>query len=86
MAPYTTFRPSSIKPTKEQIAQLTTAYAKHRPLAQRVLTIGFVTHILSSFVRNFSGRSALRTRSKGKAKAGDKKQSGKSPRVAVRLG
>lgn len=72
---------STLRPTKAQIAQLTTVYAKHRPAAQRFLTIGFVLYIIAWSVRGLSGKATSpQTNRKGKGK---EKADGKQ-RVAVR--
>ena len=77
MAAYSTLRPS-----KAQLAQFTAAYAKHRPLAQRVLNIGFILYIITWSYKGVSGKSTSpQTTRKGKGK---EKADGKQ-RVAVRV-
>lgn len=76
---------SILRPSEERIAQLVTAYAKHRPLVQRGLTLGFVVYVISTTYRSLAARPASASSSpskrKGKGKDGD--GAGKPPRVAV---
>ncbi|KAM5532194.1 hypothetical protein V8D89_014150 [Ganoderma adspersum] len=76
---------STLRPSKERIAQLVTAYAKHRPLVQRGLTLGFVIYVISTTYRSLAARppssSSASSKRKGKGKDGD--GAGKPPRVAV---
>jgi ATP-binding cassette, subfamily D (ALD), peroxisomal long-chain fatty acid import protein len=61
-------------------------YAAHRPLIQRILTAGFIVHVLSSTFYSLSIRPSPLPTSKGKA--GEQSvsvEAGKPPRVAVRL-
>ncbi|KAI8995423.1 adrenoleukodystrophy protein [Trametes punicea] len=75
---------SRLAPSKEHIAQLANAYARHRPLVQRGLTVAFVFYVISSTYRGFSSRpaapSAPSSKRKGKGKEGD---NASKPRVAV---
>ena len=77
---------STLRPSKERIAQLVTTYAKHRPLVQRGLTLGFVIYVISTTYRSLAARppsasSSASSKRKGKGKDGD--AAGKPPRVAV---
>ncbi|KAH8120463.1 ABC transporter transmembrane region 2-domain-containing protein [Phellopilus nigrolimitatus] len=75
---------SSIRPSKAQIAQVTTSYAKHRPVVQRVLTAGFIMYIISSSYLSVSGRmTSPQTNRKGKGKMKADEKQGKHTRVAV---
>ncbi|KAI5123755.1 hypothetical protein M0805_000346 [Coniferiporia weirii] len=77
---------STLRPSRAQVAQFTAAYAKRRPVIQRVLTIGFVLYILSSSYLSFSGKFGVietKSKSKGKGKAGNKSANVKQGRVAV---
>lgn len=77
-----------LRPSEQHIAQLTAAYARHRPLIQRGLTAAFVLYVLSTTYNGLFARAGAATRNtKGKGKAkGDGKdaESKKPPRVAVR--
>jgi ATP-binding cassette subfamily D (ALD) long-chain fatty acid import protein len=70
------------QPTLSSFAK---TYATHRPLIQRILTAGFILHVLSSTFGNLSTRTPPPT-SKGKAREQSAYvEAGKPPRVAVRL-
>lgn len=75
---------SSLRPSKERVAQLVSAYAHHRPVIQRALTTGFIVYVVSTTYRGLSARpasSASLAKRKGKGKDADG-GAGK-PRVAV---
>ncbi|KAI0344160.1 adrenoleukodystrophy protein [Trametopsis cervina] len=76
-----------LRPSEQQIARLTAAYARHRPLIQRGLTATFVFYVLSNTYNGLfskASRPSQSSKGKGKAKAQDKDtDSKKSPRVAV---
>jgi ATP-binding cassette subfamily D (ALD) long-chain fatty acid import protein len=61
-------------------------YATHRPLIQRILTAGFIAHVLASTFSQLLTRPSPTSASKGKGKAREQLSSaeaGKPPRVAV---
>jgi hypothetical protein len=65
---------------------LANTYATHRPLIQRILTAGFIAHVLASTFGRFSTRPSPPSALKGKGKAREQPPSaeaGKPPRVAV---
>ncbi|KAI9068030.1 adrenoleukodystrophy protein [Trametes sanguinea] len=74
---------SKLVPTKEQLARVANAYARHRPLVQRGLTVAFVFYVISSTYRSFAARptgsSPSPSRRRGKGKGGDASK----PRVAI---
>ena len=76
---------SSLRPSKERVAQLVDTYARHRPLVQRTLTVAFVFYVVSSTYRSLSARppssSSSSNKRKGKGKDGEGGPS--KPRVAV---
>ncbi|KAI0932612.1 hypothetical protein AcV5_004215 [Taiwanofungus camphoratus] len=61
---------SSLRPSREHLAQATKFYVSHRPLFQRVLTAGFTAYFLSSTYYGLSAKSGSpkSSRSKGKGK------------------
>ena len=78
---------STLRPSKERVAQLVDTYARHRPLVQRTLTAAFAFYVVSSTYRSLSARppsssSSSSSRRKGKGKDGEGGSS--KPRVAVR--
>lgn len=68
-------------------ATFANTYATHRPLIQRILTAGFIAHVLAStFSRVLLTRPSPPSGSKGKGKAREQPLSaevGRPPRVAV---
>lgn len=62
-------------------------YSAHRPLIQRLLTAGFIAHVLAGTFRGLTSRPPTsKSKSKGKDRDGSKTSaSEKLPRVAVRL-
>ena len=66
---------STLRPSKERVAQLVAAYAKHRPLVQRGLTAGFVIYVISTTYKSLAARppsaSSASSKRKGKGKEGD---------------
>ena len=67
-------------------AAFANTYATHRPLIQRILTVGFIANVLASTFRSLSSRSSPPSASKEKGKARELPPSagaGKPPRVAV---
>ena len=78
---------STLRPSKERVAQLVAAYAKHRPLVQRGLTASFVIYVISTTYKSLAARpqstSSVSSKRKGKGKEGD--GASKPARVAVRL-
>lgn len=75
-----------LRPSEQQIAQLTAAYSRHRPRIQRALTAGFVLYVLSTTYTSLFARGGPPSRSskgKGRAKGKDSEDSKKHPRVAV---
>ncbi|KAI0757314.1 ABC transporter transmembrane region 2-domain-containing protein [Daedaleopsis nitida] len=76
---------STLSPSKERVAQLVNAYAQHRPLVQRVLTVSFVIYVVSSTYRGLSARptSSDSSSSKRKSKGKDGEGNASKPRVAV---
>ena len=80
MAALSTLRQRS-QPT---LAGFAKTYATHRPLIQRILTAGFIVHVLSSTFGSLSTRTP--PTSKGKAREQSTyAEAGKPPRVAVRI-
>jgi ATP-binding cassette subfamily D (ALD) long-chain fatty acid import protein len=72
---------STLKPSREQIKRLASAYANNRPVIQRCLLVGFVVHVLRSTLAGFaSGQSAGARKGRAASKANE---DGKPPRVAV---
>jgi ATP-binding cassette subfamily D (ALD) long-chain fatty acid import protein len=68
-------------------ASFANTYATHRPLIQRILTAGFIAHVLASTFSRLLTRPSPPSSSKGKGKAREQPPSaeaGKPPRVAVR--
>lgn len=68
-------------------ASFANTYATHRPLIQRILTAGFIAHVLASTFSRLLTRPSPPSASKGKGKAREQPPSaeaGKPPRVAVR--
>ena len=66
-------------------AAFANTYATHRPLIQRILTVGFIANVLASTFRGLSTRPSP-SASKGKGKARElppSAEAGKPPRVAV---
>jgi ATP-binding cassette subfamily D (ALD) long-chain fatty acid import protein len=85
MAVHSTLRSANIN---EHLTQYTTVYARHRPLLQRFLTVGFVFYVLGTTYRGLSVRSSsglVGAPKNGKGKADGNHQSGKPPRVAVSI-
>ncbi|KAI0823032.1 adrenoleukodystrophy protein [Trametes gibbosa] len=75
---------SKLMPTKEQIAQLASAYSRHRPLVQRGLTVSFVFYVVISTYRSFSARPAASPSASSKRKGkGKETENSSKPRVAV---
>ena len=78
---------STLRPSKERVAQLVAAYAKHRPLVQRALTASFVIYVISTTYKSLAARppstSSAPSKRKGKGKEGD--GAVKPARVAVSL-
>jgi ATP-binding cassette subfamily D (ALD) long-chain fatty acid import protein len=71
------------QPTLSSFAK---TYATHRPLIQRILTAGFIVHVLSSTFGSLSTRPPPPPTSKGKGREQSAYvEAGKPPRVAVRL-
>jgi hypothetical protein len=75
--------------SNERLAHYAKIYVSHRPLIQRVLTTGFILHVLSNTYRGLSARPASsqvskKGKGKGKSDGKDGDQAGKPPRVAVR--
>ena len=63
-----------VKPSEQQIARLVAAYARHRSLIQRGLTVAFVFHVLSTTYNGLfakPGVPAQGGKGKGKSKADD---------------
>lgn len=73
---------SKLRPLDQRAKQLAQAYAAHRPLIQRGLTVGFVVYVLMAAYRSLAARPITR-REKEKDVA-DRKD-GKPARVAVRF-
>ena len=78
---------STLRPTKQHLAQLAKLYASHRPLIQQFLNVAFVLYVLSTTYRSVSARPTAKSSSKGKEKAREESplSAKKPPRVAVRL-
>ena len=76
---------STLRPSKERIAQLAQSYGRHRPLIQRLLTVSFVIYVVGSTWKGFSARpsSTSSSSSKRKGKGKDGEESASKPRVAV---
>ncbi|KAI0735491.1 ABC transporter transmembrane region 2-domain-containing protein [Earliella scabrosa] len=76
---------STLRPSPERVAQLANAYARHRPLVQRALTVSFVIYVISSTYRGLSARpaSSAPSSSKRKGKGKDGGGGASKPRVAV---
>ena len=76
---------STLRPSKERIAQLAQSYGRHRPLIQRLLTVSFVVYVVGSTWKGFSARpsSTSSSSSKRKGKGKDGEESASKPRVAV---
>ncbi len=74
---------STLRPSQERVAQLVNAYARHRPLVQRALTVSFIIYVISSTYRGLSARSTPSS-SKRKGKGKDGEGSASKPKVAVR--
>jgi hypothetical protein len=65
------------------VARLASTYAAHRPLVQRILTAGFIAHVLATTFSRFSTRPS--PPSGGRARENSPSaEAGKPPRVAVR--
>ena len=68
------------------LTRFSKTYANHRPLIQRILTAGFIIHVLAGTFRSLSTRPTPPSTSKGKDRDRSKASvSEKPPRVAVRL-
>lgn len=85
MAAHSTLRSSKLS---EHVALLSKTYVKHRPVVQKLLTLGFVVYVLGSTYTSLSGKPSSSKKGKEKAKeaaeAAEKdRSSGKPPRVAV---
>ena len=68
------------------VAAFANTYAAHRPLIQRILTAGFIAHVLASTFSRLLTRPSPPSPFKGKGKAREQPTSaeaGKPPRVAV---
>ncbi|KAF4572586.1 ATP-binding cassette sub-family D [Pleurotus pulmonarius] len=85
MAAHSTLRSTKLS---EHVALLSKTYVKHRPVVQKLLTIGFVVYVLGSTYTGLSGKPSSSKKGKEKAKeaaetAEKDRSSGKPPRVAV---
>jgi ATP-binding cassette, subfamily D (ALD), peroxisomal long-chain fatty acid import protein len=75
--------------SKQQIARLAAAYARHRPFVQRGLTAAFIFYVLSTTYNGLfsqAGSSSPSNKGKGKSRAkpeGQGTNGKKPPRVAV---
>ena len=75
---------STVRPSKERLDRFTKAYAAHRPVIQRALTVSFVFYTLAASVWGISGKaSSQKTRSRGKGKQKAEDRPTKQGRVAV---
>ncbi|KAH7104761.1 adrenoleukodystrophy protein [Auriculariales sp. MPI-PUGE-AT-0066] len=73
---------STLRPSKERVAEFTTFYAKHRTVIQRVLTAGFIGHFLGTTLYGLaSARSA--NSSRNSKRSSRKRKDGQPERVAV---
>ncbi|KIJ68698.1 hypothetical protein HYDPIDRAFT_179754 [Hydnomerulius pinastri MD-312] len=68
---------SKLRPSDKRIAELAHAYATHRPLVQRGLTVSFVLYVLIASYQGVAARPASKKKDKGKDVPG------KPARVAV---
>lgn len=71
---------SKLRPLDQRAKQLAQAYAAHRPLVQRGLTVGFVVYVLTAAYRSLAARPI--TRREKEKEVADRKD-GKPARVAV---
>ncbi|KAF8506877.1 adrenoleukodystrophy protein [Russula emetica] len=77
---------STLRQRSPAFAAFANTYATHRPLIQRILTAGFIAHVLASTFSGLLTRPSPPSVSKGKGKAREQPPSsngGKPPRVAV---
>ena len=77
---------SALRPSRAYLGQLAKSYSSHRPIIQRALTTSFILYVLGTTYRGLSAKQSSSSSRKGKGNKGGKEgDSGKPPRVAVRL-
>ncbi|KAH9945617.1 adrenoleukodystrophy protein [Amylocystis lapponica] len=79
---------STLRPSKERLAQLANLYASHRPAIQRGLTVGYVLYVMLATYQGLSAKSGPQSstkkgRGRNKGELPEGSDSRKSTRVAV---